>query len=131
MTGPELGTRPMPLFPQLGAGRIDGVALGITATREQSVDMVSRDSRERGVPSGHPDTRRRCGAPCPASRLGHEICPPVIRRQSRNHWLKRPLTGPACPVWPARTSLSRNHFHLNSGRSPVRSRSWPPRFVQL
>jgi hypothetical protein len=53
MTGPELGTRPMPLFPQLGAGRIDGVALGITATREQSVDMVSRDSRERGVPSGH------------------------------------------------------------------------------
>ena len=63
MTGPELGTRPMPLFPQLGAGRIDGVALGITATREQSVDMVSRDSRERGVPSGHPDTRRRCGAP--------------------------------------------------------------------
>ena len=37
-----------------------------------------------------------------------------------------PLAGPPGPAWPARTALCRNHFHLKSGRSPVRSRPWPP-----
>ena len=84
-----------------------------------------RDSRERGVPSGHSATRHWDAARCPAPRLGSNlsagyplsVAEPVAQG---------PLAGPPGPAWPARTALCRNHFHLKSGRSPVRSRPWPP-----
>ena len=110
-----------PCFPPLCAGRVDDVALRITAT-------VRCHGESRRPRARHPSGIRIHGRWMlhRAQPLGwRRIGPPLIRRQSRNHWPNHGLLIQLGRADQHERACAAITSTLNSGPLPVRSRPWP------